>query len=528
VVVHAALLAYAASPHAVPAPRFATTHRCAVLPTMADKEMLTCDVRKLPNSAIALDIHVPKAVSDEIHLKTLAKLAKSAKLDGFRDGKAPPQAVVAKLGLQKVKEATVEQIVDIGMTQSGVGQRIQTVGEARLPEKLEGLAERYKVGEGIDFTVEVDVYPECSVEESMYKGMAVKVEEAVFNQEAYDKAMYKLRHQHAELVSVGPGVPAVEGNEVLVDMTGFLANPDGTLGAPLPAVAGGENVNVPLAPGKFMPGLVEGLVGAKEGDERQITVTFPPRSSVPQLAGKEAIFKVQCKLVQKRVLAEVPSEEFANTVKPGMTWAELDAKLREGVEMDREERQRMNAHKAITKALVDVLPASFEVPETLVDQATKERFAMMLGDMREQGQSDEKLKELITPENYERYKMITKPMVVSKIKGDFAIKAISQQQGLVVPQDQVDDEIMTLQAQALQRGEKFKESETRPRVQQTLERQMVLDWLQSNARITIVEPAEESVEDILGQSPEQLAAAMKASEPPAPAAPGGFEWGATF
>ena len=318
VVVHAALLAYAASPHAVPAPRFATTHRCAVLPTMADKEMLTCDVRKLPNSAIALDIHVPKAVSDEIHLKTLAKLAKSAKLDGFRDGKAPPQAVVAKLGLQKVKEATVEQIVDIGMTQSGVGQRIQTVGEARLPEKLEGLAERYKVGEGIDFTVEVDVYPECSVEESMYKGMAVKVEEAVFNQEAYDKAMYKLRHQHAELVSVGPGVPAVEGNEVLVDMTGFLANPDGTLGAPLPAVAGGENVNVPLAPGKFMPGLVEGLVGAKEGDERQITVTFPPRSSVPQLAGKEAIFKVQCKLVQKRVLAEVPTEEFANTMRSSL------------------------------------------------------------------------------------------------------------------------------------------------------------------------------------------------------------------
>ncbi len=71
---------------------------------------------------------------------------------------------------------------------------------------------------------------------------------------------------------------------------------------------------------------------------------------------------------------------------------------------------------------------------------------------------------------------------------------------------------MTLQAQALQRGEKFKESETRPRVQQTLERQMVLDWLQSHAQITIVEPKEESVEDILGQSPEELAATMKADE----------------
>ena len=56
-------------------------------------------------------------------------------------------------------------------------------------------------------------------------------------------------------------------------------------------------------------------MGAKEGDERQVTVTFPPRSSVPQLAGKVAIFKVQCKLVQKRVLAEVLSEEFANTMR---------------------------------------------------------------------------------------------------------------------------------------------------------------------------------------------------------------------
>ncbi len=435
--IHAALLAYTASPHAVPTPRFAAPHRCVVLPAMADTDTLSCDVRKLPHSAIALDITVPKKVSDEIHLKTLAKLAKNSKLPGFRDGKVPPQAVVAKLGMQKVKEATVEQIVDVGMTQSGVGQRIQTVGEARLPEELEGLAKRYKVGEGISFTVEVDVYPECPIDESHYKGIAVEVEEAEFNQEAYDKALYKLRHQHAELVSVGAGVPAEEGNEVLVDMDGFLAKPDGTCGEPLPAVAGGENVNVPLAPGKFMPGLVEGLVGACEGDERQITVTFPPRSSVPQLAGKEAIFKVHCKAVQRRVLAEVPSEAFADTVKPGMTWAELDAKLREGVETDREERQRANAHKAITKALVDVLPSEFDVPETLVDQATKERFAMMLGDMREQGTSDEKLKELVTPENFERYKKISRPMTLAKIKGDFAIKAISTQQGLVVPQDQV-------------------------------------------------------------------------------------------
>ena len=57
--------------------------------------------------------------------RSLAGLAKKAKIPGFRDGKVPPQAVVAKLGIQKVKEATVEQIIDVGMTQSGVDRAAQ-------------------------------------------------------------------------------------------------------------------------------------------------------------------------------------------------------------------------------------------------------------------------------------------------------------------------------------------------------------------------------------------------------------------
>ena len=121
----------------------ATSPRLGIL-SMAE-ETLKCDVRKLPKSAIALDIKVPKGVANDIHLKTLARLAKSAKIDGFREGKVPPQAVAAKLGKQKVNEATVEAIIDVGMQKSGVGQRIQTVGEARLPEELENLAKRYKV-----------------------------------------------------------------------------------------------------------------------------------------------------------------------------------------------------------------------------------------------------------------------------------------------------------------------------------------------------------------------------------------------
>jgi trigger factor len=486
-----------------------------------EREPIGVDVRKLPKSAIAVDLTVPKSAADEIHLRTLGGLAKKAEVSGFKKGNAPPQMVLQIIGEKKVKEATVGNIVDVGIKQSGLGERIRTVGEARLAtkseeggveEKIEDLAKRYTIGEAISFTIEVDVYPTCEIEEAHYKGMEVEVERAEFNQEAYDKALGKLRHQHADLVPVGAGVPAEEGHEILVDMDGFAEKPDGTAGDPLPNVAGGADVNVPLKPGQFMPGLVEGLVGACDGDQREVRVTFPPRSSVPQLAGKRAVFKVNCKTVRRRVLAEVPSDAFADKVKPGMTWKELDAKLREGCEQDREQRQRANAHKALAKALGAALPEEFEVPETLVEQVTKERFAEMLSDMRERGASDAKLKELVTPEQYERYKTIARVQTEMSIKTDFALKTVGEQQGLVVSRDEVDDEIMTLQAQALQRGEKFKESEVRPKVEAQIERSMVLNWLESNSKLAVVDPKEETPEEILGQSPEDLAAKMRESE----------------
>ena len=80
-----------------------------------------------------------------------------------------------------------------------------------------------------------------------------------------------------------------------------------------------------------------------------------------------------------------------------MTWAELDEKLKEGVMADAEDKQGAKTRQALEQALVATLPDDFELPETLVEQVTKERFAQMLGDMRERGASDEKIKELITP-----------------------------------------------------------------------------------------------------------------------------------
>lgn len=481
-----------------------TPHMPRCVAPLMEEPTLKCDVRKLPKSAIALDITVPKGVANDIHLKVVSSLAKETNMDGFRTGKVPPQAVIAKLGIQKVKEATVEQIIDVGMQQSGVGQRVQTVGDVRLPEELANVAKRYKVGEPLDFTVEVDVFPQLQLDEGIYKGLSVEVEEPEFNQDAYDAALRKLRKQHCDVIDQDEGVQAEDGDQLVVNMNGFLAAADGEKGEPLPALAGGEGVTVPLEPGKFMPGLVEGLMGTTKGETRDIKVTFPPRSSAPELAGKEAIFEVEVLNVQQRHLPEA-GDAFADRVKDGMTWEELDGKLREGVQQDANEKFQQATHLELEKALVKALPEDFEVPETLVEQDAKQRFAMMLGDLKDRGTSDAEIKKLITPENYARYCKIARPQCLAGIKGNLAIKAVGEAQGLAVPQNEVDDEVMMMQAQSLQRGEKFKESEARPKVEAQLEKSMVLSWLEANGKVTVVDKKEFDPAEVLGASPEELA-----------------------
>jgi len=493
---------------------------------MQEQASVGIALRKQPNSAVALDIKVPPEMSKEYHKQVLAELGKTTQIPGFRKGKATTSALTNFLGAGKVKKATVEQIIDAAMRSAGNQVQLNTCGEARLSEDIDDLVDRFNVGEGCEFTLLVDVYPEVPLDAEVYQGLTVEVERIPFNQEAYDNSIRKLRKQHADLIDAEEGAAAQLDEQIQVNMESFEAKKDGSIGKPLPPVAGGENIPVPLVAGQFVPGMVERLVGIKVGEMREVKITFPVRSSVPQLAGKDAIFKVTCLKVQRKQLPEL-NDAFANKVKPGMTFAELDEKLREGVEQATADNLRKSTHAALAKALVATLPETFEVPDSLVENLARDRFAEMLASMREQGETDEKLRELVSPENYERYKKITRPMSINQIKADFAIKEVGRQQRLVLERSRVDDEIVALQAQALQRREKFKESEVRPQVENALEKEMVLDWLQARAQVNLVDPSEkeDDVEEMLGATPEELAASMTGVQ--VPASPQGEEAPAT-
>ena len=105
-----------------------------------------------------------------------------------------------------------------------------------------------------------------------------------------------------------------------------MANDDGSKGESLPNAASGDDVEVILGEGRYMEGLVEGLLGATVGETVQVTVTFPERLKDKTLAGKTAIFDVTVESASSRSLPEL-DDAFAAQVREGLTIESLNAEV---------------------------------------------------------------------------------------------------------------------------------------------------------------------------------------------------------
>jgi hypothetical protein len=111
-----------------------------------------------------------------------------------------------------------------------------------------------------------------------YVGLKGTYTRKPFNQERLDTALRDLKERYVTLVPITDDADyqLQMGDACVVNMDGYMAADDGvTKGEPLPAAASGDRVDVVLGKGRYMEGLVEGLVGAKVGETRTVTVSFP-------------------------------------------------------------------------------------------------------------------------------------------------------------------------------------------------------------------------------------------------------------
>ncbi len=204
-----------------------------------------------------------------------------------------------------------------------------------------------------------------------------------------------------------------------------------------------------------------------------------------ELAGKEAIFDVEILSASRRSLPEL-TDEFANQVREGLTAEGLKDELRKAVDSQDAQEYMGARNAALGKALAEIIDT--EVPDTLVTNQAREKYALMMTDMRDNGMADEEIKKMINPENFIKYKDISKDDIVRDFKISMAIDEIARLENIQVPAYQVEEQIQSLKDQAAKEGqstEGMDDEQMRRKVESTLERRMVYDMLAEVAELEV-------------------------------------------
>jgi len=305
-----------------------------------------------------MQVQVPaQRVSEEIasRLKTLSR---TARLNGFRPGKAPMTVIRRQFGLQVHREV-IGELLQSSFAEAVSAQQLAPAGNPRIePQSMDE-------GQDLRYVATFEVFPEVAL--APVEALEIVRTTADLAETDVDAMLERLRKQQVTYVAATR--PAATADRVTIDFDGSI---DGV------AFAGGkgENVAIVLGEGRMLAAFESGLIGATAGEERSIVVNFPPDYRATELAGKSATFKIAVKTVEQPVLPEL-DEEFCKAF--GVTEggiAQLRAEVTANMRRELEQTLRNRNKSVVLEKLFAANP--IEVPNALVEAQVREMQAEAL------------------------------------------------------------------------------------------------------------------------------------------------------
>jgi trigger factor len=312
-----------------------------------------------------MQVQVPaERVTQEIASR-LKQLSRTARLNGFRPGKAPITVIRQQFGPQVHREV-IGELMQSSFSEAVTQEQLAPAGNPRIEPR--SIAE----GEDLTYVATFEVFPEVVLQP--IDSLEIERSTAEVTDSDVDAMIERLRKQQMKYTAAARS--AANGDKVVVDFEGSI---DG-----VPFAGGkGENVAIVLGENRMLPQLEQGLIGAAAGEQRTIAVDFPADYRAAELAGKHANFVVDVKSVEAPSLPEL-DEEFCKSF--GVAEGGV-ARLREDVaanmrrELDQTLRTRNKA--AVMDKLLQANP--IDVPNALLESQVRD---MQIETMRRTGAKD--------------------------------------------------------------------------------------------------------------------------------------------
>ena len=380
-------------------------------------------------------VEIDKELMESGVNKAYLKARKSIQLPGWRKGKAPRKLIESIYGAYVFYEDGLEEIFPEIYKACVVDQEIKAVGRPSLTNmdiSDEGI---------VTLTITTDVYPEVTLGD--YKGLEIEKAEATVTDEQVQSELDRMAQNVASTETVERA--AEMGDTANIDFEGFDAG--------VPFEGGkGENFDLKLGSGSFVPGFEEQVVGMSAGEEKDIDITFP-EDYHKDLAGKAVVFHVKC---NKVTVTNLPAldDEFAKDVSEFETLDELKADIRQKA-LESAQKQIDNAFEqaCVEKAAENT---TVELPAGLIEAELDNQMERFGYQLQMSGYSMEAYAKMMGGD-VSTLRNAFRPAAEKQAKINVTLTKIIETEGITVSDEELEEELNKLAEQYSLEVSKVKE-----------------------------------------------------------------------
>ncbi len=278
-----------------------------------------------------LKIEVPTDLITKEYDEYYKAIANQAKVPGFRPGKAPRNVLQLHYS-EQAKDAVLKNLISDSYRTALKEKALQPLG---YPEIKEVVFDEGK----LSYQAKIETRPKIKL--GKVTGLSVKKEKKTVKKEDIEAALTRVRESLAQFKGVEDR-PAQLGDSLIVD---YVCTVDGK------EMEKRSEDWIEIREDEFLKGFSTQLIGAKIGEQKEISIQFPEKVGRKELSGKKGVFKVTIKEIKSKTIPEL-NDEMAKEAGEFKTLDELRAKIQQDLQGDIDREIEVGFEKALLAELI--------------------------------------------------------------------------------------------------------------------------------------------------------------------------------
>ncbi len=419
------------------------------------------NVEKISPVLVELSVEVAAERVSSEYEKSFRQVAKSARVKGFRPGKAPRHVLTHVYGARVAAEVA-QRLVDETYQQAVSDNKVQPVSQPAVePQQL-------RSGKPFNYKARVEIIPE--IEKVEYEGLEAKRPKIEVEDAEIEKELEGLRRANSTLEPPKEAREAAEGDVVTIDFEVLVDDK-------VIENAGAKDFQVELGSGQLLEAIEQAVLKKKVGDKADAVVEMPEKHPHPELAGKAATFRLEVKDMKERILPAA-DDEFAKDLGDFETLEALKADIKKQLEARQKEQSDNTLAERLVKELVGKNP--IPLPPTLVQRQMQLTEQEILQRARAQGGQVSGLGDELRAQIKEDSEV--------KVRAGLLMAEIAKKENIKIGNEEIEEGLKELSEQTGKNVAKLRAEYSHPQRREMLVGMIlenkVLDIVEAKAKIT--------------------------------------------